>query len=443
MSNDGHHAHLPVSDVVHLLTPLTVVRYQIARETSVSESGRLSFRGECSSESKQQGEKLHGGLSSTWKRRNPAVTVSVQNTKGSTGRIKAGAGRGSGDGRRTGIGKARVSTGGEFHSTKLNVHQIRGELSVEGSDHGSGVHIGDRADFGSQSDGHDLCPLPFGVLSPMLDSGLSWDQVQGAVFAQYGTTLSIPTLKRRLSDERSERVGARRTGKTRRERTKERKRQMADSDSVHVTLRPDEGTTVAALASMLDRDITDIIEYLVRREGSAATARSTLPPDVVCRVCAAFGAQLEWAGIPEGGEQPEEARPDSDSLLVPRRPPIVAVMGHVDHGKTSLLDRLRSSSVAASEAGGITQALSAFQVIRQPHEPHAITFIDTPGHSAFGAMRRRGAAVTDVVVLVVAADDGVMEQTKECIHAARAANCPIVVAINKVVFVNSLHGICA
>lgn len=187
-----------------------------------------------------------------------------------------------------------------------------------------------------------------------------------------------------------------------------------------------EGMTVSDVATGLGKPLGEIIKKLMFA-GIMATQNQTIDRDTVELIALEYDTVLQNEVVTDVTRFDEiEIQDDEKDLR--KRPAVVTIMGHVDHGKTTLLDYIRQSKVVASEAGGITQHIGAYQV---QVNGEAITFIDTPGHAAFTEMRARGAQVTDIIILVVAADDGLMPQTEEAIHHAQAAGCPIIVAINK------------
>jgi translation initiation factor IF-2 len=187
-----------------------------------------------------------------------------------------------------------------------------------------------------------------------------------------------------------------------------------------------ENITVAELAAGMGLKASEIIKKLFA-SGVMATLNQSLDVDTATLIANDFGYEVQKKVFEEGQFLGADEEVNADALV--SRPPVVTIMGHVDHGKTSLLDAIRKTRVAEGEAGGITQHIGAYRV---PVGDRMVTFLDTPGHEAFTAMRARGAKVTDIVILVVAADDGVMPQTEEAIHHAREAKVPIIVALNKI-----------
>ncbi len=233
------------------------------------------------------------------------------------------------------------------------------------------------------------------------------------------------TVTRALDDDAGERM--RSLASVRRARERERQRMLLKEQPkiVREVVVP-ETITIQELANRMAERAADVIKSLMRM-GVMATINQVIDADTAELIVTEFGHRLRR--VAESDVEIGLRGETDDPERLEARAPVVTIMGHVDHGKTSLLDALRETDVAAGEAGGITQHIGAYRVTLKGGKQ--ITFIDTPGHQAFTAMRARGANVTDIVVLVVAADDGIMEQTVEAIRHARAANVPIIVAINK------------
>ncbi len=237
------------------------------------------------------------------------------------------------------------------------------------------------------------------------------------------------TVQNALSNIEDQRM--RSLASIRRQREKALKKMHGGGDASEKVIRDvviPEAITVQELANRMAERTVDVVKTLMKL-GMMVTATQSIDPDTAELVVSEFGHKFKR--VTEGDvENVLNDDGEEDSANLKSRPPVVTIMGHVDHGKTSLLDALRKTDVAAKEAGGITQHIGAYQV--ELPGGQKVTFLDTPGHEAFTAMRARGAKITDIVVLVVAADDGIMEQTKEAIAHAKAAEVPIVVAVNKI-----------
>ena len=228
---------------------------------------------------------------------------------------------------------------------------------------------------------------------------------------------------RRHQGKPARKVEAEREGKL----LPQHRRQQEEVKAANTEITISEGITVKELAEKLGLKANVVIQRMLTQKKMFVTINQTLDTKLAEEIAESFGALTEKVSYEEESTQDVDLTEVEADMQ--KRAPVVTVMGHVDHGKTSLLDAIRLANVADREAGGITQHIGAYQVV---HNGQKIVFIDTPGHEAFTRMRARGAKVTDIVILVVAADDGVMPQTREAIDHARAAGVPLIVAINKI-----------
>lgn len=264
---------------------------------------------------------------------------------------------------------------------------------------------------------------------PLVEKQRAADKQKGKQGGQKAAAKSRIDKRSALAEQAEEKLRMR-TAAASRKKTAAKGQEGIQKPAQPVEKKPivlGESTTVQELALKMHKSPAELIKKLMQL-GVMATINQEIDTDTAAILAGEFGYEVE-VKLPVDMEAVLMQEPEDDPALLQPRPCVVTVMGHVDHGKTSLLDAIRQTNVTATEAGGITQHIGAYQV---EHNGKKITFLDTPGHEAFTAMRARGAQVTDIAILVVAADDGVMPQTVEAINHAKEAKVPIIVAINKI-----------